>query len=520
MRLKFFPHRRRYVSTARRQRRERWKRRFRLVQIPALQLALIASALALLRFRDPITGTLAVLLALCAIAMAAAVTIIKTRKEQAREIEQAQSTVNLHDAVSAAKSINEAYSRLMQSISRRFNSRPVCLLIRDDHDGRFRRAAWSYGVEADVNVDTLWLNRDSFVVRRLANMSQPWRIDPKDISVWLQAAEGFSPEAREKRAKEAKALRLMATGMLVRITSRDELIGILSLAHPERGAFSPPDSESLKNIAAQLALVIENSRLLDRVVQHKRVEQELALAARVQRNLLPSEPPATAGIEAVAFCQPAREVGGDYYDFVVLEDGTLAFAIGDVAGKGISAAMLMAAVQASLRSQLIEYDATRRAPARMLAAMNRLLSRNSAPEQFVTFFAGFVSADRRRFVYVNAGHNAPLLFHRNNGKASIERPVPLDRGGPVLGVLRDVAYEEGSLELRHDDLLVAYTDGLSEAMNTADEEFTEEQLIQVVATNPDWSAAAMASSIQASVRRWSAGAPQHDDITCVVLRVA
>jgi sigma-B regulation protein RsbU (phosphoserine phosphatase) len=312
----------------------------------------------------------------------------------------------------------------------------------------------------------------------------------------------------------------MGTSILVRISSHDEMIGILSLANPERGGFSAQDTETLQNIAAQLALVIENSRLLDRVVQHKRVEQELALAARVQRNLLPSEPPVAAGLEAAAFCRPAREVGGDYYDFVVLEDGTFAFAIGDVAGKGISAAMLMAAVQASLRSQLIEYDATRRAPARMLAFMNRLLSQNSAPEQFVTFFAGFVSADRRRFIYVNAGHNAPLLFHRNNGKASIERPIALDCGGPVLGVLPDFPYEEGSLELRHDDLLVAYTDGLSEALNSAGDEFTEEQIIHVVASNSQWKAPAVTDSLQDAVRRWSAGTPQHDDITCVVLRVA
>lgn len=518
---KFIWHRRKYISAEKKKQREARKQRLAPWRMPAIQTVLILSALPLLRRDKPLAEVLGALLAVAAVGVSVGSAIWERRKRKAeQELEQKHPPVNLHEAVSAASSVVDAYERLMVAISRRFDSKPVCLLIRDEADGRFRRAAWSYGPDAEVNVVTLALSRDSFVVRRLAHLSTPWVLEPKDLTVWLQAAQTMSPEIYERRNRECRALRLMATALLVRISSHDQLIGILSLARREQGEYTQLDHESLMNIAAQLALVIENSRLLERVVQHKRVEQELALAARVQRNLLPSEPPSAAGLDAAAFCQPAREVGGDYYDFVLLEDGTLAFAIGDVAGKGISAAMLMAAVQASLRSQLIEYDSSRRTPARMLDSMNRLLARNSAPEQFVTFFAGFVSADRRRFVYVNAGHNAPLLFHRKNGKSSVERPIPLDRGGPVLGVLRDVVYEEGSLELRSDDLLVAYTDGLSEAFNAAGEEFSEERLIQLVGTHPEWNANAIAASVQTSVRQWSTGVPQHDDVTFIALRVS
>jgi sigma-B regulation protein RsbU (phosphoserine phosphatase) len=203
-------------------------------------------------------------------------------------------------------------------------------------------------------------------------------------------------------------------------------------------------------------------------------------------------------------------VGGDYYDFFELTGGQFGIAIGDVSGKGIPAALLMASLQASLRGQTIEggYDL-----ARLMGNINRLIYDTTPTNRYATFFYGQYDPATRRLAYVNGGHNAPMLFRGD----SVER---LEQGGPVVGLFRPAVYTHGSVSLEPGDLIVAFTDGISEAMNAADEEWGEEQLAQAVrCCAAQMDARAMIPELMTAADRFAAGAPQHDDMTLVVVRV-
>ncbi len=183
------------------------------------------------------------------------------------------------------------------------------------------------------------------------NLSTPLVIESQEIETWSQALNSVLPSTREERASEHDVLREINSRILVQIRQKNDLVGILSFG-PRRGGFqySDADRELLMSIAAQLALIIDNARLTERMVAQERMRRELALAAEVQQRLLPSRAPECVAMEIAGFCEPARGVGGDYYDFINFDNSQLGLAIADVAGKGMPAALLMSTVQATLRS--------------------------------------------------------------------------------------------------------------------------------------------------------------------------
>src|SRR6185369_16465494 len=205
--------------------------------------------------------------------------------------------------------------------------------------------------QTDVDSKRCQLGKRAFVVRRLMNLSTPLLIEPREIETWAQALNSVLPETREERASEHEVLLGLKSRLLVQIRQRNELVGILSFGPRSRGfQYSVADRELLMSIAAQLALIIDNARLTERMVAQERMRRELALAAEVQQRLLPSSPPQGVAMEIAGFCEPARGVGGDYYDFINFDNRQLGLAIADVAGKGMPAALLMSTVQATLRS--------------------------------------------------------------------------------------------------------------------------------------------------------------------------
>ena len=232
----------------------------------------------------------------------------------------------------------------------------------------------------------------------------------------------------------------------------------------------------------------------------------------MQERLFPQKLPVIAGLDYAGHCRPALGVGGDYYDFLALPQGHLGVAIGDVSGKGIAAALMMASLQASLRG-----EATR-APENLAAAVgnvNRLVYEASAENRYATFFYGQYDPTTRRFDYVNAGHNPPMLFHCSTGQWIVKR---LDIGGTVVGLLETFPYQQGAVSLTEGDILVAYTDGISEAMNSADEEWGEVRMMKTVEACGGLSAQDVLDRILKDADTFVAGAKQHDDMTLVVLR--
>jgi phosphoserine phosphatase RsbU/P len=306
--------------------------------------------------------------------------------------------------------------------------------------------------------------------------------------------------------------------LLLPLAVKDQLLGVLALGPKQSEApYSKSDLRLLQSVATQTALALENSRLTaavaSEVALRARMSREVEIAREVQERLFPQNRPAIAGLDYAGACRPALGVGGDYFDFLELPGGRLGLAIGDVSGKGISAALLMASLQASLRGQSLAGSIDLAA---LMGNVNQLIYEASQSNRYATFFYGTYDPADRHFHYVNAGHNAPMLLRGNGGALTVQR---LDQGGPVIGMLYPVPYVAATVPLEPGDLLVAYTDGISEAMNGADEEWGEERLQAVAAGSRELDADALVTRIFAAADAFVAGAKQHDDMTLVVARV-
>ncbi|MDQ3906791.1 MAG: SpoIIE family protein phosphatase, partial [Acidobacteriota bacterium] len=338
----------------------------------------------------------------------------------------------------AATSVDQLYRFVVSRIGEAVETDSVAIFVRDAGAGDFvcrvaaqapARLAAHQTVSATGGVELdeptrLRLGRDAFVVRRLRHLAMPLSVTAEDFEAWDRAFASEPDAEREAREREARTLRRIGSHMLVQIRVRNRLAGILSLgARRARHGYTQADAEMLMSVASQLALIIENARLAERMVAEERLRRELALAAEVQQRLFPAQPPASSAAELAGFCQPARGVGGDYYDFLTFGNNQIGVAVADVSGKGISAALLMSNVQASLRSQALALNSDsdgrpHGSLADLVSAMNRLLFASTGTASYVTFFYGQFDERTQQLTYVNAGHNPPILIR--DGGASAE----------------------------------------------------------------------------------------------------
>lgn len=340
---------------------------------------------------------------------------------------------------------------------------------------------------------------------------------PEPPQIYFDRQDNWVHSASET---ELVTLKAMNAQLLLPVGTKQKLLGILSLGPKlSEEPYSRSDVRLLRSVALHTGLAIENSRLTKAVAieiaQREKMTREMEIAREVQERLFPQRLPAIAGIDYSGACRPALGVGGDYYDFLPLQNGDLGVAIGDVSGKGIAAALLMASLQASLRGQALMGQGDL---ARLMTNVNQLVYDATPSNRYATFFYGQYRRDARLFRYVNAGHNPPIVLRRiKNGNTHIIR---LEAGGPVIGLFPNAPYQEGSLAMEPGDIFVGFTDGISEAMNQADEEWGEERLIPAVASYADRSAAEMIPSLMAEADRFVSGAPQHDDMTLVVMKMS
>ncbi len=269
----------------------------------------------------------------------------------------------------------------------------------------------------------------------------------------------------------------------------------------------------MQSVAAQTGLTLEVVALVrtlaDQAAQRERMSREIEIAREVQQRLFPQSIPAIGGVSLAGMCRPALEVGGDYYDLISLADGLLGFAIGDVSGKGISASLIMASLRASLRGLLLDGCGDL---ASTIEKINRLVYEASSSSRYATFFFATYNPATRVLRYVNAGHNPPMLIRARKG--ACER---LEACGPVVGLLPFTAYTEQALVLDPGDLLIAYTDGISEAMTPDDEEWGEDRMLDAVPRGA--SASKVLESLFAAADAFTAGAEQHDDMTLLVMEL-
>jgi sigma-B regulation protein RsbU (phosphoserine phosphatase) len=275
--------------------------------------------------------------------------------------------------------------------------------------------------------------------------------------------------------------------------------------------FNGPERDLVSTLTA------ENERLSAQVsadaAARVRQARELDTARDVQQRLLPQSCPAIEGVDYAGCSRAALAVGGDYYDFVPLPNHQLALALGDVCGKGVPAALLMATLRAYLHSELARPDAN---PGAIVTTLNRRLHESAPSNRFATFFYGHYDTAARELIYVNAGHHAPIVIR---GRGDARRVIRLDASNLALGWMPAFVFATQQVTLESGDLLVAFSDGISEAMAANGDEWGESLLLDTIDTRGTQSASVLVDHVFAAIDAFTAGAPQHDDMTLVVMRV-
>lgn len=412
-----------------------------------------------------------------------------------------QILADLSDEVRTMVETQPLLERVAGTIQDSLHVPQVALLLKNG--GKFV-PAYALGFDTEPRVA---LDGDSRSMRKLA--------ENKHIVLYDDMSEVTAMPTMSLNDREQ--LTELNSQVLLPVTAKNDLSGIISLS-PKRSEepYTPSDLRLLRSVATQTGLALENSRLTEAIAreaaQKERLNTELEIAREVQERLFPQELPTVQGLDFYGACRPALGVGGDYYDFLELDGGKLGIAIGDISGKGVGASLMMASLQASLRGQVMHFKDDL---ASLMVQVNALLYEASTSNRYATFFYAQYDPATKLLAYVNAGHNPPFLL-RANGEVEL-----LEVGGPVVGMLPAmlVEYEKGEVQLAAGDLLVGFTDGISEAMNPAEEEWGEDSLLAYLHTVRDCPAAEMLPAIVAEADKFANGARQHDDMTMIIAKV-
>lgn len=339
------------------------------------------------------------------------------------------------------------------------------------------------------------------------------RFDESRLNKVLQDCHAGRFSGPMKRGDLTEGLQVFAelgVDLIVPMQIKNTTKGLIILGKRKNDlAYSKTDIEFVSSLGSLAIISIENARLFTEALEKQRLEKDLETARNIQKNLLPKQFPLLSNLEIDAYNASAKMVGGDYYDVVKLDNNRVLVAIADVSGKGVPAALLMANVQAFLKSickqNLPLADATN--------LMNDLVAENTTMGSFITFFWALFENDTKKLTYVNAGHNPPL--HVYNGRIN-----KFKKGGMILGVLpTTIPYISETIQLESGQAVVLFTDGITEAMNKNGEEFSDERLEKIVSGIYNESPKFILDKIKAHVEEFTAGAEQSDDITCLVLKV-
>ena len=441
--------------------------------------------------------------------------------EQARERISAENTAapldstlltEFIEASRRADSFSEALRLSLHNLAAKLHAGSA-LLLEKVAPGEFRCLA----ADPESGLATLSIPDNGFLLNRLRFYSAPLGFTAADLETSLR----WASEQRPRHLQELELLKIIDLRLAAPLRTKNDLIGLLLLGErAEHTPYSLPEKHLLAACADQFALTIENARLNERVLEQEKVRRDLALATEVQKRLLPESAPQTRVASLGAFTLAARNIGGDYYDFFEAGDHSLAIALADVAGKGIAAALIMAVVQASLR--IIASDPNVSLP-KLAAKMNHFLHQSTGFNSYATFFYSQLDEAKRQLRYVNAGHNPPYLVRAlstnsqpNGAHAPIEE---LAAGGMVIGMFPFATYEESVVDLHPGDVLMAFTDGVTEALNPAEEEFGEERLKELIRRVAYLPVDGITAAISRELRDWISTAPQHDDLTFLILKL-
>lgn len=317
----------------------------------------------------------------------------------------------------------------------------------------------------------------------------------------------FNPEYDKKSDFETRTM------MCVPMVRKDSLLGVIQVINKKDGDFfSDKDLTVFETLASQCAIAIENAQLIEQHVENEAFKRELETARQIQERILPAGHPHFPDLDLAALLISAKQVGGDYYNlFRVSEEETL-FVIADVTGKSIPAALLVSTVASYLLTYMTLYPDSFNLEI-LVTGLNTVLKASTIGSKYATCFFGLYNHNHRRMTYINAGHNPPLVF-----KLHDNTPIELTTDGTILGCFSDI-YSASSIELHLGEVVVFYTDGVTEAWNQERIMYQEERLINCVNRHKSENAHQILNAIEEDMKRHTGQASQHDDITCVILKV-
>ena len=383
-------------------------------------------------------------------------------------------------------------------------------------DDAARSAAQVMGVKA-ASIRLLDADRRQLVAKAVFNLSKkylekgPVRADQselyrRNLAGEVVYVENMAEDPRVLYPDDARREGLMSM-LGAPMISQGRPIGVIRLYTRRRRTFSSHEADMLQAVAGLLATAIEDASLHAEHVENERVQRQLRMAADVQKRMMPSEPPHVPPFEIAARYVPCFELGGDFYDFVPL-DGHLGIVVGDVVGKGVPASLLMASVRASLRAYAQDvYDL-----AEIISRVNRTMTRDTLDNEFVTLFYGVIDPPKRRLTYCNAGHEPPLLLRDG-------RIIRLEVGGMTVGVDAPQRYEKAVVDMKPNDLLVIYTDGLTDALSFSGDRFRRSRIIEAMEEAAGGSAQDVLNHVLWQMRRFVGLNRSVDDTTIVTVKV-
>lgn len=412
-----------------------------------------------------------------------------------RDAEAFETLAEIGREVASILDLDELFTRIAQLTKRVIDYRTFGILLVNENNELEMKHAVQYGEKVDVPRVQLGEGLVGYAaLHREAVLVPDVSLDPR----YIKLVEDVRSE--------------LAIPLLI----KDRCIGVVDLESPELDAFSKRDAEIMTLLASQAAVAIENARLYEEVrATRERLEKEVRFAQRVQVALLPAGPPKRLkGVDLAAAFASARELGGDFHEFLAPETNTLVVAVGDVSGKGVPAALYSAFAAELVRGRAFRrrYLPERSSPAGVLSSVNTILHQRQLEEYYCTLCYTIFDLKRRTLTLANSGLPYPIRCSPD-GCTQIELP------GVPLGSFQGSTYDEVSYALHSGDVFVFCTDGVYEAMNGAGQEFTAERLLDVVGRSRDLTAKAIVDNIFAAVTEWRGDTPPNDDMTAVAVKL-
>jgi phosphoserine phosphatase RsbU/P len=409
----------------------------------------------------------------------------------------------LGDQVRSIVETRPLLEKVCRSIADSLHVAQVAALLQDN--GAFKPA---YGL-GYASLPDVWFDDSASAVEQMRRTGEPLTVYFDDPDSWIYW--------RMSSAEERAAIKALRAQLLLPLGANEKLLGFVSLGEKlSEEPYSKSDTRLLKSVASQAGLALQNAQLSAALAQEaaerERLKREVEIAREVQERLFPQKLMPVAGLDYCGVCRSAFGVGGDYYDFLALPGGQLGVAVADVSGKGISAALMMATLHAWLRGEAARANSDL---SRLVSSVSRLLFEASASNRYATLFYAQYEPSSRQLAYLNAGHNPPILLRRRGEGWVLER---LSEGGTVIGLFEQVPYQQGCEYFEEGSVLVAFTDGITEATNRKGEEWGEDRLIQTIRDGDGLSAGDMIQHVFGSVNAFTDGAEPHDDMTLVILR--